>query len=850
MLRWAGAVLGAFVLLVLLGVIGVWWSLRASLAQLDGQRTLPGLQATVRIERDSLGVPTIYATNRIDAARALGFLHAQERFFQMDLNRRAGAGELSELVGPVTLERDREARVHRPRASAKRAMEQASPSDLARVHAYAEGVNAGLQGLRVRPPEYLMLRAKPAPWQPEDSYMVSYTLFSALHDVAGWNDYHQSVLRAALPPTAKAFFDAPDTSWSAALDGSKPAPPPIPTPQEFCFTNRSPALGAIRVGATEIEDRAGPLLAGEPPHPLPFRRGEGRGEGSVALPGFRVPIRGKTAAVDSDEGFIGSNNWVVDGRHSGTGAAIVANDMHLELMVPNTWYRVRLVYNDPELGPQDVVGVTLPGTPAIIAGSNRHIAWALTASCLDTTDLVTLEADPANPHRYRAPSGWLDFQEVTETIHVHGGKDVAFPVAETVWGPVVTRGQTKYALASTLHEPEAFNLRLMDLERARDAETALSLTSFVGTPVLNFLVGDRAGNIGYSILGRLPKRVGFDGSVPVSWADGSCSWQGWLEPADYPRVVNPTHGILWTANNRTLGNPDYNRMHVCSEDNGARAGQIRDDLLALDKPAEKTLWSIYSDDRALFLERWQKLMLAVLEKGSPGKPGWDEARRLVTSWGGRAAVNSQGYRFVRGFRAFTIDLLFEPLNQRLAKYDKGMRFSNEDAAWVLLSARPAHLLNPACPTYDDLLTKAVERLLADLKGRNIPLSQATWGSRNHLGIRHPLSRAVPQLSKWLGPWLDMPDAQVSGDNHMPKVHGEGFGVSERMIVSPGHEENGIWNMPCGQSGHFLSPFYRSEMEHWLKVEPQPLLPGPKAYELDLRPGGPVSKLLTRAHGLG
>ena len=297
--------------------------------------------------------------------------------------------------------------------------------------------------------------------------------------------------------------------------------------------------------------------------------------------------------------------------------------------------------------------------------------------------------------------------------------------------------------------------------------------------------------------------------------------------------MNPTNGILWTANNRTLGSPAYNRLHIADADNGARAGQIRDDLLALDKPTEQTLWAIYHDDRALYLDRWQKLMLSVLEKGSPGHPAWQEAKDLVAAWGGRAAVNSQGYRLVRGFRTYALSLLFEPVNQRLAHYDKAMRFSNEDAAWALLSARPAHLLNPAFPTYDGLLEKAVDLLLADLKGRGIPLSQATWGSRNHLEIRHPLSRAVPQLSRW----LDMPDAQVSGDSQMPKVHAGGFGVSERMIVSPGHEEHGLFNMPCGQSGHFLSPFYRSEMEHWLKVEPQPLLPGPKAHELELRPGG-------------
>jgi penicillin amidase len=123
--------------------------------------------------------------------------------------------------------------------------------------------------------------------------------------------------------------------------------------------------------------------------------------------------------------------------------------------------------------------------------------------------------------------------------------------------------------------------------------------------------------------------------------------------------VNPPNGILWTANNRTLGSPFYNRLHIASEDNGARAGQIRDDLLAMDKPTEQTLWSIYHDDRALFLDRWQKLMLSVLAKGSPGKPAWHETKDLVASWGGRAAVNSQGYRLVRGFRAYALNLLLQ-----------------------------------------------------------------------------------------------------------------------------------------------------------------------------------------------
>ena len=253
-LRWVGVLFGGVVLLALIAAIAIWWSLRASLAQLDGKRTLPGLQARVLIQRDNLGVPTIYATNRMDATRALGFLHAQERFFQMDLSRRAGAGELCDLVGPMALGRDRQARVHRPRARAKRALELAPPNEVACLRAYAEGVNAGLDALGARPPEYLMLRAAPARWQIEDTYLVTYAIFAELHDIEGYTDYHEEVLRTALSPAALAFFDSLDIAWSAALDGSNPAAPPIPSPEDFSVTNRSPQVGATPALAPTLAD--------------------------------------------------------------------------------------------------------------------------------------------------------------------------------------------------------------------------------------------------------------------------------------------------------------------------------------------------------------------------------------------------------------------------------------------------------------------------------------------------------------------------------------------------------------------------------------------------------------------
>ena len=175
--RWLGIVVAAMAVLLLLAAALLWACLKASLAQLDGHRPLPGLNGAVRIERDALGVPTIHATNRLDAARALGFLHAQERFFQMDLSRRAGGGELSELVGRVALDRDRAQRIHRPRARAQTALQALADGDRALIEAYTAGVNAGLMALRVRPPEYLALRLAPAPWRVEDTCLVADAMF-------------------------------------------------------------------------------------------------------------------------------------------------------------------------------------------------------------------------------------------------------------------------------------------------------------------------------------------------------------------------------------------------------------------------------------------------------------------------------------------------------------------------------------------------------------------------------------------------------------------------------------------------------------------------------------------------
>ena len=791
-LKWLGVTTLAAVILAGLGWGWLRWQLRGSLAHLDGQHPLLNLSHPVTVERDAQGVPTIHATNRLDAARALGWVHAQERFFQMDLLRRSAAGELAELFGPGMAARDRWARRHQFRHRVQNGP-PLPPGEQAMAQAYTDGVNAGLHALRSRPPEYLLLRLQPRPWQPADTVLAGLAMFFALQDSDGHEDRLQAVMRKLFPPAVADFYLPTGSAWDAAVDASQLPLAPIPDARIFSFRSATTQPGAGQFPAEEAD------------------------LGS-ALP-------------------VGSNNWGVGGQRSAHGGAIIANDMHLDLMLPHYWFRARLQYWDAELGLQDVIGVTLPGTPAVVVGSNRHLAWSFTDAFLDNTDLVPLEFDPANPLKYRTPAGWQTAQVDTEIIRVNGGSDFPLLITNTVWGPVVeTPGLAgRYALRWIAHLPGAVNLRLLELERTRDVATALKLAPGIGIPVENLVVGDKSGAIGYIPIGRLPERFGSNGQAPVSWADGSCGWKGFLPPEKYPRVMNPPGGFLWTANNRVLGTPEYLALHPVGQDFGARARQIGEDLRNLKNVKETDLLEIYRDNRALFLERWRQLLLTVLEKPPATNAAWAELKQYVANWGGRAAPESQGYRLVAEFRSQVHHLVLRPILQRLKKagVESGIwpAWTREQPVWQIVEQRPMNLLDPAFESYDQLLEASVKRLLAALANEKLPLAKATWGQKNTFWMRHPISLGLPVLSRW----LDMPPARLPGDENMPWVQGRAFGTSEQMVVSPGREEQALFHMPGGQSGHFLSPFYRAGHAAWMGIEPTPLLPGPTVYRLTLVP---------------
>lgn len=786
MRRWVPRILVVAAALVLLALVAVWLLLRASLPALEGEHALPGLAAPVRVERDALGVVTIEAGSAGDAARALGWVHAQERWFEMDLMRRSSAGELSALFGPMALDADRERRRHRLRARIGQRLPEIAGGRLAELEAYAEGANAGRQALGARPWPYLLLRAQPEPWAPEDSILAAYAMYFDLQ--GGRNERELRWWRMAphLPPALRTLLGHDGSDWDAPLMGETRGDAVLPRPDEVDLRR------------------------------LPFPRD-----------GDATPM--------PEAGTPGSNNFAVGGALTADGRAIVANDMHLGLGVPNVWFRVRLRWPDPSApgGQVDVSGFTLPGVPAVIVGSSGNVAWGFTNSYGDYMDWrletpcaagTNVDCEPVERH--------------VERIAVAGGDAVEFDIEETAWGPVVERLDDGRALALrwVAHLPGSINLGLADLATAANLDQALAVADRTAVPTQNLVIGDRDGRIAWRLLGPLARRDPACHRLPVDApADvPQLRCAPWSIATDRsPAVIDPPHHRLWTANSRVVGGEPEALVGDGGYAFGARQQQIRDLLFAGRSYTEQDLLAIQLDTRALVLDRWWHLL-----KGLPPRadaPALLALAAAAADWNAHAEIDSAGYRLVRAWRLAVHARIADGLTGP-AQVALGDAFQMPDLpqlegiAWPLVRQQPQHLLPPRFDDWHALFEDAA-REVRDTLGARGPLEERTWGERNTARICHPLADAVPLL----GRRLCMPAEPLPGDGMVPRVQGPSFGASQRMVVAPGHEQDGIAHMPGGQSGHPLSPYWGAGHDDWVHGRPTPFLPGPAERTLTLLP---------------
>ena len=780
-MRWLRRIALLLVALLALAAIAAYLAMRGSLPRLDGDAALPGLSAPATLSRDALGVLTVDASGRADAARALGWVHAQERYFEMDLLRRTAAGELSGLFGSIALDNDKRHRVHRLRARAQAQLRSLPANEQALLAAYADGANAGLAALGVRPWAYLPLRQRPQPWRAEDSLLVGYAMYFDLQGGDGADELALLRLRPHLPPALYALLRHDGTRWDA------------------------PMAGNVR-GDAVLPDAA-----------------------AVDLRRLPMPADAPRSGGIANDIMPGSNNFAVAGALTDDGRAILANDMHLGLRAPNIWFRARLRYPDAA-APDALVeatGFTLPGLPAVIAGSNGHVAWGYTNGYVDVADWQRIL-----PCGKSQSPGCTPTRVHREHIAVAGGKPVPFEVEESDWGPILHRDEDgALALRWIAHAPDALNLHLGEMTRAGNVEQALAIAQQVRMPAQNLLLADRFGRVAWRLTGALPQRAAGCDPASLLQAPSCAPWP--VAGSGAPRLLDPPSGRLWSANNRTADGAALARVGDGGYALGARARQIRDGLFIAPRLDEQSLLAIQLDDRALFLQPWQALLREVAaQSGTPALRALSEAAAAPMP---RASADSVAYRVVRAWRLAVSERLasglLAPAQAALGDAFRMPALQQfEGVAWPLVTRRPPHLLPRRFASWDALFEDAAVQVRDELSQAG-PLAARSWGERNTSAICHPLANALP-LGRH---WLCMPAQALPGDASMPRVQAPGFGASERMVVAPGHEERAIAHMPGGQSGHPLSPYWGAGHDDWAAGRASPFLPGKTRHRLRLQP---------------
>ncbi len=638
-LRGALVVVVVVIVAAVLSVGGLLAALTASgQPRLSGSVTVPGLAGEVQVRRDAAGVTQITAGTTHDLLYAQGWVHASERMWQMEVWRRIGAGRLSELFGESQVATDTFIRALDWRGAAARDLAAISDETRSFLQAYADGVNAYLDGhpdslgvafnvagaLSGNAP--LLSGLRPEPWTPLDTLTWAKVQAWGLGGNMDTEIFRMLVdARLGDPALTDQLFPAyaPDQPMIAA--------PETPSAGALSPTAIGPVFGRDSVGRADVPDAAAWTELARAANAIP------------AIAGL-APERGLV-----DSGGVGSNNWVVAPSHTVSGGALLANDPHLGFNMPSVWY-VNGLHCRPvsDACPFDVAGVTFPGTPGVIAGHNARIAWGVTNVNPDVQDLVEERVDPADPNRYLTENGSEPFTVRTETIRVAGGDDVTLTVRGTRHGPIINdtddrlRGATSlYALRWTaLAEPDQVLEAFLAVDRATDWTAFRAALSKFGAPSQNFVYADADGHIGYQLPGHIPVRTlaSDRGARPVPGWDGQHEWTGYVPFDDLPSVFDPPSGRIATANNAVYSAKAFIGDEVDRGDRAARILELIDkagDTVTLD-----TLAAIQGDTT---LRRAARLTAALADM-APQPRTLDGAAvlRLIEGWDARCDTASTG----------------------------------------------------------------------------------------------------------------------------------------------------------------------------------------------------------------
>ncbi len=747
----------------------------SALPQLDGRLLVSGLAEGVTVTRDSHGVPTIEAANLEDLFFAQGYVCAQDRLWQMDMMRRFGSGELSEILGRDLLKVDREQRILGLRAAAVKSLQTASPRDRSFFEAYARGVNAYIvERANKLPIEFRILHYAPSRWSAEDSVVIANEMVKDLN-------YHY-------------FFDA--------------------LAREKILAKLGPELTADLYVNRSWRDRP-PTVMREDLNQPDTNAGDSDDEDDQDSPDNSVTRNRIFSREDLPEGLPvnGSNDWVVSGAHTVTGKPLLSDDMHLGHQMPNLWYEAHL-----HAGTLDVAGVTLPGMPYVIVGHNQRIAWGFTNVGPTVTDVYIENFNQQGA--YQTPSGWVQPAHRVEVIHIKDKADVSVDVRSTRHGPIITElvaGETRpLALRWTLYD--VLHIPLFDVNAAQNWQEFRRAFSQFDAPGQNVVYADVDGNIGYQTTGKIPIRAAGDGSLPVSGADNAHEWTSYIPFEKLPSIYNPPSGIIGTANGRITPDnyPNSLSMEWEAPWRTARIYHVLESGRQFSSADMLTLQTDIHSEADLFAA--ERLVYAVDHATKPSARA-KQAADIMRSWDGRmqasAAAPTIAWNSIFELRRLLLEPKLGSAPADPSKQDEGLSWKTYSwqmrSVWLenILLHRPKRWLPDAFPNYDELLTAAVE---AAVNGPTVPKDLASWrwGDFNAVDIEHPVLGKIPIIRRWSGPGVQ----EQSGSAYTVKAVTRHHGPSERFTANLADLDQSTLNIVTGQGGNFLSPYYMDQWKAW------------------------------------
>jgi penicillin amidase len=819
---------GTVIVLVFLGAITaliapslVRKTAKKSFPVMEGEIQIPGLDGSVRIYRDGYGVPHIFASTHHDLFFSQGYVHAQDRFWQMDFWRHLGAGRLAELVGKPMLETDKFLRTLGWERIAKQELELLGAEEQAILEAYSAGVNAYLgeqQGTDLSL-EYLFLGVlnpdyEPPPWTPINSLT--------------WGKAMAWDLRANLDSEidrAKLLKSLPRNQLEFIY-------PPYPADHPLIVTGNAPAQAPEKQGRLPADpdrsDLNGPIWQ--------------------QVITVMEEIQGQAAELDriTGGGFegIGSNSWAVHGDLTDTGKPYLANDPHLGSQMPSIWYEVGLhCLEKNETCQLDVAGFSFAGVPGVVIGHNDRIAWGFTNVGPDVMDLYIEKTNPDHPTQYLTPDGWTEMESIIEVIQIAGKDPVEYPVFLTSHGPIIGSvygledfGQTtglaipdNYALALrwTALEPTCVFCAIWDINLAKNWQEFRQAAALFGVPSQNLIYADIEGNIGYQMPGNIPIRVeGHNGMLPVPGWNGEYEWQGYIPFKELPYAFNPPEGYIVTANNAVVG-LDYPYLISEEWNQGFRAQRIVDLLEQAPKPITITMLKTMQGDN--YDQIAAVLVPEILKLNFPDSE-LTAAQQILLDWNYQADLDSAPAAL---FMTFWQNLVDNTLQDNLPDdFHVGVGSTSKEIIRQLVNQPENPWWNdPATSereTMTDILYLTFEDSYREIKkelGKDPSAWQ--WGDLHTITFQNQVMSSFPFVNKAFnrGPF------PASGGNEIINATGWDAGdpyvidwlPSMRMIVNLNDLSNSLSIHTTGQSGHAYHPHYIDMAELWRKIYYHPML---------------------------